>query len=127
MRQQFTLTIPMTDVISNNRDARTWKRTKTKNTMRALTRSAAQTLIPCGKATIYVGITKRTGTLYDPQNLVDTFKGCIDELVTLGILDEDNHQHVLGPFLYHAGTDKRLPPQTMRATVTLTNYSPITF
>lgn len=124
MRQQFTLTIPMADVITSNRDARTWKRTKTKNVMRALTRVAARDRYPVGRATIWIGITKRTGTLYDPQNLVDTFKGCVDELVTMGLLDEDNHQHVAGPWLYHEAVDKNLPAGHMRATVTLTDYHP---
>lgn len=121
------MTIPMDAIITSNRDARTWKRTKTKNIMRALTRAHAAGLYPCGKASIFVGVTKRTGTLYDPQNLVDTWKGCVDELVTMGVLDEDNHRHVVGPLVYHAGVDKRLPKGQLRALVTLTDYSTIPF
>lgn len=124
MRQQFTLTIPMDAVITSNRKAETWRRTKTKNLLRALTRTAAADRYPIGKATIWVGITKRTAVLYDPQNLVDTFKGCIDELVTMGVLDEDNHRYVAGPWLYHEGIDKNLPAKHMRALVTLTDYHP---
>ena len=127
MRQQFTMTIPMEYAISSNRTAPIWLRNKVKNGMRELTREAAKDRYPVGKANIYVGIHKRTGTLYDPVNLTDTFKGMVDELVTMGILDEDDHKHVTGPFVYHAGTDKRLAPRTMRATITLTDYSTIPF
>lgn len=113
--------------ITNNRTSPIWLRKKTKDGMRALTREAAKDRYPVGKANIYVGITKRTGTLYDPANLTDTFKGMVDELVTMGILDEDNHRFVTGPFVYHAGTDKRLAPRTMRALITLTDYSTTPF
>lgn len=125
--QVFTMTVPMDTVISNNRTAPVWKRTKTKNTMRQLTDKAASNLTPCGKATIFIGITKRTKTVYDPVNLSDTFKGCVDQLVTMGILDKDDYHYVLGPFLYHAGSDKRIPDKHLRATVTLTDYSTIPF
>lgn len=124
MRQMFSMTVPMDVVITNNRTAQVWRRGKTKDTIRALTRAAAAGLYPCSRASIYVGITKRTGTLYDPVNLTDTFKGCVDELVSMGVLDEDNHRYVTGPFLYHHGVDKHLPAKTLRATVTLTDYSP---
>ena len=119
--------IPTELTISNNRTAQVWKRKKVKDGIQALTREAAKDRYPCGKASIYVGIHKRTGTLYDPVNLVDTFKPMVDTLVNMGILDEDDHRHVLGPFVYHAGTDKRLAPRTMRATVTLTDYAATPF
>ena len=127
MRQQFSMTIPMEYVISNNRMSPVWLRRKVKDGIAELTREAAQDRYPCGKASIYVGIHKRTGTLYDPVNLVDTFKPMVDTLVNMGILDEDNHRFVTGPFVYHAGTDKRLAPRTMRATVTLTDYAEVPF
>ena len=124
MRQQFAMVIPMDYAISNNRTAPIWLRKKTKDGMRALTRAAAADRYPVGKATIHVGIMKRTGTLYDPVNLTDTFKGMVDELVTMGILDEDNHRYVAGPWCYHHSVDKHLPARTMRAVVTLTDYHP---
>lgn len=119
--------IPMEYSISNNRASPIWLRKRVKDGMRELTREAAKDRYPVGKANIYVGITKRTGTLYDPQNLGDTFKGMVDELVTMGILDEDNHKFVGGPWVYHAGTDKRLAPRTMRALITLADYSTTPF
>lgn len=127
MRQQFTLIVPMDAVITSNRSAEIWRRKRTKDTLRTLTRAAAADRYPVGKATIWIGLTKRTGTLYDPGNTQDTWKGLVDELVTMGILDEDDHRHVLGPFVYHHGTDKHLPPKTLRATVTLTDYSETPF
>ena len=127
MRQQFTMLVPTELTISNNRTAQVWKRKKVKDGIRALTREAAKDRYPVGKVNIYVGIHKRTGTLYDPVNLTDTFKGMVDELVTMGILDEDDHKHVTGPFVYHAGTDKRLAPRTLRATIPFTDYSETPF
>ena len=127
MRQQFTMTIPMEYAISSNRTAPIWLRNKVKNGMRELTREAAKDRYPVGKANIYVGIHKRTNGAYDPVNLVDTFKGMVDELVNMGILDEDDYRHVTGPFVYHAGVDKRIPEKHIRATITLTDYSTTPF
>ena len=127
MRQQFTMLIPTELTISNNRTAQVWKRKKVKDGIQALTREAAKDRYPVGKANIYVGIHKRTNGAYDPVNLVDTFKGMVDELVNMGILDEDDYRHVTGPFVYHAGVDKRIPEKHIRATVTLTDYSEVLF
>jgi len=127
MRQQFTMLIPTELTISNNRTAQVWKRKKVKDGIRALTREAAKDRYPVGKASIYVGIEKRTKGAYDPVNLSDTFKACVDELVNMGILDEDNYRHVMGPFLWHKGVDKRIPVKHIRATVTLTTYSETPF
>ena len=127
MHQQFDLLIPQSVVITSNRAAQVWRRQKTKDTMRALTREAAADRYPVGRATIFVGIHKPTRGAYDPVNLADTFKGCVDELVTMGILDEDDYHHVAGPWIYHAGIDKRMPPKHIRATVHLLDYSTIPF
>ena len=124
MRQQFAMLIPQEYSISNNRMSPTWLRKKTKDGMQALTREAARDRYPVGKATIWVGIEKRTRGAYDPVNLTDTFKGCVDELVNMGVLDEDDYHHVSGPWLFHQGVDKHLPPRTIRATVTLLDYHP---
>lgn len=124
MRQQFTMLVPMELAISNNRTAQVWKRQKVKDGMKALTREAAKDRYPVGKATIWVGIEKRTRGAYDPVNLTDTFKAMVDELVTMGVLDEDDYHHVSGPWLFHQGVDKHLPPRTIRATVTLLDYHP---
>lgn len=127
VRQQFTMLVPMEYSISNNRMSPTWLRKKAKDGMQALTRDAAKDRYPVGKATIWVGIEKRTRGAYDPVNLTDTFKGCVDELVNMNILDEDDYHHVSGPWLYHAGIDKHIPARHMRATVTLETYYPKPF
>lgn len=127
MRQQFTMTIPMALTISNNRASERWKRKKVKDGISELTRVAAADRYPVGKANIFIGVHKRTNGLYDPTNLADTFKPCVDMLVKMGILDEDDYRHVNGPFCYHAGVDKRIPEKHMRATVYLTDYAPIPF
>lgn len=124
---QFMLTVPLDLTVSSNRTAPIWQRQRVKDLMRGLTRAAARNLDPVGSATVYIGITKRTKGRYDPVNLADTFKGCLDELVTMGILDDDDYEHVMGPFLYHRGTDACLPPRTLRALVTLTEYADTPF
>lgn len=127
MRQQFTMLIPSEYTISNNRTSPIWLRKRVKDGMSELTREAAKDRYPVGKATIWVGITKRTKGAYDPVNLVDTFKGMVDELVKMGVLDEDDYHHVTGPFLYHKSVDKHLPARHIRATITLTDYSTTPF
>ena len=115
--------VPTELTISNNRTAQVWKRKKVKDALQALTREAAKDRYPVGKANIYVGVQKRTRGAYDPVNLTDTFKGVVDELVNMNILDEDDYHHVGGPWLYHYGVDKHIPPKHIRATVTLTDYT----
>lgn len=121
------MTIPQEFSISNNRTSPIWLRKRVKDGIQELTREAAKDRYPVGKATIWVGITKRTKGAYDPVNLVDTFKGMVDELVNMGILDEDDYHHVMGPFLWHKGVDKNLPARHIRATITLTDYSTTPF
>ena len=123
MRQQFTMLVPSELVISNNRLSKIWLRKKVKDGMSALTLAAAKDRYPVGKADITIGIEKRTRGAYDPTNISDTFKGCVDALVRMGVLDEDDYHHVGGPWLYHLGVDKHIPPRHIRATVTLTDYT----
>jgi len=125
MRQRFEMLVPLDLTVSSNRTAERWKRQKVKNAMRALTRTHAAGLTPCGSASIYVGLVKRTAGRYDPQNTSDTWKGMVDELVDMGVLDEDNYRHVLGPLAYHHGVDRDLPTGYLRAVVTLTDFAPI--
>ena len=115
--------IPTELTISNNRTAQVWKRKKVKDALQALTREAAKGRYPVGKANIYVGIEKRTRGAYDPVNLTDTFKGVVDELVNMGVLDEDDYHHVGGPWLWHMGVNNTIPPRHIRATITLTEYT----
>lgn len=123
MRQRFTLPVPLDLTVTSNRSAERWKRTKVKDAMRALTRVYARGLEPCEKATVYVGLVKRTAGLYDPSNTSDTWKGLADELVDMGVLSADDWRHMLGPIPYHHGVDKLIPQGHLRAVVTLTDYS----
>lgn len=127
MRQQFTMLIPQEFTISNNRSSPIWLRKRVKDGITALTHTHARGLTPVGKATIYVGITKRTKGAYDPVNLSDSMKPCVDAMVAMGLLDEDDYHHVLGPWLFHAGVGKRIPAGHLRATITLTKYSTTPF
>lgn len=122
MMQQFNITIPTSLVITSNRQTHVWKKKKLKDHCAEVVPLLARTLQPVGKATIHVGVTKRINNRYDPVNLTDTAKPIVDQLVQSGVLDEDDHKHVFGPWLYHKGTDKKLV-DAIRFTVTLTDYS----
>ena len=124
--QSFTMRITQDLVISSNRRAETWLRKRVKDALKPQAHTLGLSLAPMGKATIYVGITKRTRGKYDPVNLSDTFKPVIDGLVTAGVLDDDDYEHVLGPFCFHQGVDKSLV-KSIGATVYLTEYSPTPF
>lgn len=121
--QTLAVTIPNQLVISSNRQAHVWLRKKLKDYCAQTIPYLARSLDPVGKATIHVGVTKRTNNRYDPVNLTDTAKPMVDQLVKAAILDEDDHRHVFGPWLYHKGTDKKLLDAT-RFTLILTDYSP---
>lgn len=121
MRQSFTVDIPRALIVTSNRTAQTWRRKKT----REWWKSVVPDLIPMGRANVYVGITKRTHGKYDPVNLTDTFKGCVDQLVVNGVLEDDDYTHVNGPFVYHEAVDRDVPKETVRARVTLTPFASI--
>lgn len=120
------MTIPQGLVISSNRRAETWLRKRVKDELKPQAHALGLSLAPMGKATIHVGITKRTRGKYDPVNLSDTFKPVVDGLVEAGVLDEDDYAHVLGPFCFHKGIDKTLV-KSIRATIYLSEYSEIPF
>lgn len=122
MMQQFSIPIPTSLVITSNRQTHVWKKKKLKDYCAEVVPTFARPLRPVGKATIHVGVTKRINNRYDPVNLTDTAKPIVDQLVQVGVLDEDDHRHVFGPWLYHKGTDKKLV-DAIRFTVTLTDYS----
>lgn len=107
--------------ISNNRNSPVWLRKKVKDYLGPATRKHATAVnIPhYDNADVYVGIIKRTRGHYDPQNLSDTFKPVIDELVNIGILAGDDYTHMRGPWCYHLDVDKALPARTMAAIVTI--------
>lgn len=125
MMQSFSITIPTHLIISSNRQAQVWLRKKLKDHVANVVPAAIKGIEPVGKATIYVGVTKRINNRYDPVNLTDTAKPIVDQLVKAGVLAEDDHRHVFGPWLYHKGVDKTLD-KAMRFTVTLTEYKPDT-
>lgn len=125
MIQSFSVRIPTGLVISSNRQADIWKRKRLKDYCAQTVPYLVRGLEPVGKATIHVGVTKRTNNRYDPVNLTDTAKPIVDQLVKAGVLDEDDHRHVFGPWLYHKGIDKKLV-DAIRFTVVLTEYSPET-
>lgn len=118
MRQEFTVSVPSSLVVSSNRTAPVWHRKKLKDWWA----QAVPELAPMGRANVWVGITKRTRGRYDPANLTDTFKGCVDALVRAGVLDEDDYSHVNGPWLFHEGVDRLVPSGVVRARVILVPF-----
>ena len=125
MAQKFEMLVPLDLTITSNRSSQIWHRKKVKDGISALTRTAARDVRPVGRATIYVGVTKRTHGRYDPVNLTDTVKAAIDTLVRMGILAEDDYRHVTGPWLYHKGVDKNLPAGVLGMSFVLAEYAAI--
>ena len=120
--QEISLTVPANLVISSNRRSEIWKRKGLKDVVKPQALVLAKKhLTPVDSATVYVGITKGNKNAYDPANLTDTFKPAIDGIVAAGILPDDSHKHVLGPWPYHHGHDKTLG-RNIRLTITLIPY-----
>jgi len=54
-------------------------------------------------ASVNAYIIKDRGSRYDPNNLADTTKACIDGLVDAGVLPDDSWQELIGPDHRHGG------------------------
>lgn len=134
MTQTFTVDLPNTLVLNANQRLHWAPKAERTRSIIAATQTLARKhrVRPQGKATIYIGVTKATKRSFDAQNLYPTFKAIVDALVRLGILDEDDNAHVIGPCGYQAGVNKTLAahghtPERTRFTITLTEYSPLNF
>ena len=117
----FVFKVPSELVISSNRKSDIWRRKKLKDYCAQTIPYLIRGLPKKGRATVWVGVTKRTRGRYDPTNLSDTLKPVVDELVKGGVLEDDDHAHVLGPWLFHRSVDPKLRG-VVGFTVYLTDY-----
>jgi hypothetical protein len=67
-------------------------------------RVAAEGLNPITEPVrIVAWITKERGGRWDPNNLWPTVKALVDGLVDSGLLEDDDHKHVVGPDMRYGG------------------------
>lgn len=66
---------------------------------------ARQARLPKGLIRVRVDayVWKKTRVRYDPHNLMPTLKPVIDGLVDYGLLVDDSHEYLAGPFIHHGG------------------------
>lgn len=55
------------------------------------------------RARVDVYVWKSSRRRYDPHNLMPTMKPIIDGLVDYGLLPDDSHEYLEGPFPHHGG------------------------
>lgn len=132
--QTFTVEIPQTWILNaNDRHSHWSKRSGPTRHIIQATQIAARRLEPLERATIFIGVVKPTRRQYDAMNLYPTAKACVDALVRLNKIPDDTNAHVIGPWLYQHGTDKRLAadgparPARVRLHVRLDAYDLIPF
>jgi len=58
------------------------------------------------RARVDVYVWKASRRRYDPHNLMPTMKPVIDGLVDYGLLPDDSHEYLEGPFPHHGGYGK---------------------
>lgn len=132
--QTFTVEVPQPWILNaNDRHAHWAKRAGPTRHIIQATQIAARRLEPMEQATIFIGVVKPTKRQYDAMNLYPTAKACVDALVRLGKLPDDTNAHVIGPWLYQHGVDKRLAadgpekPARVRLHIRLDAYDLIPF
>lgn len=75
--------------------------------------------IPRGitKAQVDVYVYRKDNRRYDPMNLYPTFKAFVDGMTLYGAWEDDDAEHVAGPFIHHGGVDKENPRFEIRVKV----------
>lgn len=127
MTAMFSVEVPRKRMLSLN-GRRHWREAdEVRREIAALVAySGARRLERWDRATLWVGVEKPDRRLYDAQNLQATVKVIVDALVRMKVLPDDDNEHVVGPFLYHAGVDAglrgRLGVERVRFVVQLEPY-----
>lgn len=104
-RRALRISIPAPcDFINTNRRYHPMAKAKLTKAWREASRAAAHGIPPLTPPVhIMAHIWKpRTGR-YDPNNLADTSKACVDGLVDAGLLPDDSFKEVIGPDHRHGG------------------------
>lgn len=108
MTQCFIVNVQRDHLVHSNRNADRWRRTKLKELVAQQVGWRAKGLNPVPRATIWVGVIKGNRNAYDPSNLTDSMKPVVDQLKRSGIIVDDSHRYVEGPWMLHLGHDRRL-------------------
>ena len=103
--RSVTLTIPApADWINTNRRYHHMAKAKLTKAWRLATSLQARDTPPM-RTPVHITATiwkPRTGR-YDPNNLADTTKACVDGLVDAGLIPDDSYKEVIGPDHRHGG------------------------
>lgn len=117
MKQTVDVKVPASVVLNSN-DRKHWGPTGERTAqIRMLGRLAGRTMYAVPdtlKVRIEVLVWKGHASHYDPQNLYPTAKAIVDGLRDAGVLVDDDHRHVVGPFLDHGGVNPALKGRTRR-------------
>lgn len=103
--RSVTLEIPApTDWINTNRRYHPLAKAKLTKTWRLATSLAARNIPPL-RTPVHITATiwKPRSGRYDPNNLADTSKACVDGLVDAGLIPDDSYKEVIGPDHRHGG------------------------
>ena len=105
MSEPITLTIPApAEWISANKRYHPMAKAKLTKAWRLATALAARNIGPLQPPVhIVAHIWKPRNGRYDPNNLADTSKACVDGLVDAGVLPDDSFKEVIGPDHRHGG------------------------
>lgn len=96
------------------------RRTRKLRTRAALAARAAR-VPPMVRARITVYVHGRTRVRTDPANVYPAIKACVDGLVDVGVLPDDDAAHLDGPDMRLGDPDPHLPTGHHRLTVNITN------
>lgn len=107
--QQFTLTLPKSEVLTSNggRGHHQAHGKAVKNIIEKA-RPLVRRLEPMESAFIIVQVFKGHARAYDAANLHETVKPIVDAVVRAGKIADDDNSRVLGPLPVHGGVNRSL-------------------
>lgn len=118
MRQTVDVRVPASVVLNSN-DRLHWRPEGQRTAqIRMLGKIAGRTMFAVPgtvKVRITVAVWKGRASHYDPQNLYPTAKAIVDGLRDAGVLVDDDHRHVEGPYIDHGGVNAALKGRTARS------------
>ena len=98
------------------------RRTRALRVRAALAGRAARPRIPpMVRARITVYVHGRTRVRTDPANVYPAIKACVDGLVDVGVLPDDDAAHLDGPDMRLGAPDSRLPTGWHKLTINITD------
>lgn len=107
--QEFSLTLPRSEVLSSNggRGDRYGHGKKVKNIVERA-RWAVRGLSAMDSVFLIVRVYRAANYRYDASNLHETVKPCVDAVVRCGLLEDDSNEFLVGPLIVPGGVDSSL-------------------